>query len=91
MDKFEHLSCMFNKRTKGKKYENFIVNAIYNRVGNFELIPITQQYVRSNIDPRKYYLMDLYFPQINYGVEVDEMQHTKEYHIISDEERDEAQ
>lgn len=90
MDKFEHLSWMFNKRTKGKKYENFIVNAIYNRVGNFELIPITQQYVRSTIKERKYYLMDLYFPQINYGIEVDEMQHTKKYHIISDEERDEA-
>ncbi len=90
MEKFEHLSCMFNKRTKRKKYENFIVNAIYNRVGNMELMPITQQYVRSNIDPRKYYLMDLYFPQINYGIEVDEMQHTKKYHIISDEERDEA-
>ena len=94
MEKFEHLAKMFNKRTKRKDYENFIVNAIYNRVGNFELMPITQQYVRNTQpntnDPREYYLMDLYCPQINYGVEVDEMQHTQEYHRILDEEREEA-
>lgn len=90
MEKLEHLATMFNRRTKRKDYENFIVNAIYNRVGNYELIPVTQQYVRSVDDSRKYYLMDLYFPQINYGIEVDEMQHTHEYHKILDEEREEA-
>ena len=78
MDKFNHLSYMFNVRTKNKKYENFVVNAIYNRVGNMELEPITQQYVCNPNDPRKYYLIDLYFPQINYGIVVNESQHLGE-------------
>lgn len=89
MEKFKHLSHMFNVRTKRKKYENFIVNAIYNRVGNSELMPVTQQYVKSKKDNR-YYLLDLYFPQINYGVEVDELQHKGTLHEIADEERENA-
>ena len=89
MDRFEHLATMFNVRTKNKKYENYIVNAIYNKVGNTELTPITQQYVKSKKDNR-YYLMDLYFPQINYGVEIDEMQHIGKQHTIDDKQRAEA-
>lgn len=90
MDKFKHLSDMFNVRTKNKEYENFVVNAIYNRVGNMELEPITQQYVCNPNDPRKYYLIDLYFPQINYGIEVNEAQHLGEEHTLADKERAEA-
>lgn len=90
MDKFNHLSYMFNVRTKNKKYENFVVNAIYNKVGNMELEPITQQYVCNPDDPRKYYLIDLYFPQINYGIEVNEAQHLGEEHTLADKERAEA-
>lgn len=90
MDKFDHLSDMFNVRTKNKKYENFVVNAIYSKVGNMELEPITQQYVCNPDDPRKYYLIDLYFPQINYGIEVNEAQHLGEEHTLADKERAEA-
>ena len=75
MNSFEHIACMFNKRTQNKKYENYVVNAIYAKVGNYELIPVTQQCVHDPDDPRKYYLIDLYFPQLNYGVEVDEGHH----------------
>ena len=81
---------MFNVRTKGKKYENFIVNAIYTKVGNPDLMPVTQQYVRNPNDSRKYYLLDLYFPQINFGVEIDEGQHMSEEHQASDKVREEA-
>ena len=81
---------MFNVRTKGKKYENFIVNAIYTKVGNPDLMPVTQQYVRNPNDPRKYYLLDLYFPQINFGVEIDEGQHMSEEHQASDKVREDA-
>ncbi len=90
MDKFDYLAHMFNIRTKGKKYENFIVNAIYNRVNNKELVPVTQQYVRNVNDTRKYYLLDLYFPQINYGIEVDEGQHLSKINICNDKERENA-
>lgn len=90
MEKFEYLARMFNVRTKDKDYENYVVNAIYNRVGNPELVPVTQQFVRSNNDPRVYYLLDLYFPQLNYGIEVDEEQHlltdNKESDIIREQD-----
>lgn len=86
-DRLDHIAHMFNDRTAGKKYENFIVNAIYTKVGEPELIPVTQQYVKDPKDSQKYYLLDLYFPQLNYGVEVDERQHEKESHKLKDEER----
>ena len=90
MDKFDYLAHMFNIRTNGKKYENFIINAIYNRVNNKELVPVTQQYVRNVNDTRRYYLLDLYFPQINYGIEVDEGQHLSKINIYNDKERENA-
>ena len=88
LEKFEYLARMFNVRTKDKDYENYVVNAIYNRVGNPELVPVTQQFVRNSNDPRRYYLLDLYFPQLNYGIEVDERQHLDEDNIISDKIRE---
>lgn len=86
-DQLDHIACMLNVRTAGKKYENFIVNAIYTKVGNPELMPVTQQYVRNPNDPRKYYLLDLYFPQLNYGIEVDEGHHLTEEQQTRDEVR----
>ena len=88
--KFEYLSQMFNQRTNRKKYENYVVNAIYNRVGNSELVPVTQQFVRNPNDQRRYYLLDLYFPQLNYGIEVDEGHHlnpeNKESDVIREQD-----
>lgn len=77
-DRLDYIAKMLNDRTKGKTYENFIVNAIYSKVGNTELMPVTQQYVKSSNPERPYYLLDLYFPQLNYGVEIDEKHHTNE-------------
>lgn len=88
-EQLDHIAYMFNVRTKGKKYENFIVNAIYTKVGNPDLIPVTQQYVQSTKDSRRYYLLDLYFPQINFGVEIDEGQHFSKEHTINDKKREE--
>ena len=79
---------MFNVRTKGKKFENYVVTAIYNRLGEPELMPITQQYVQSKNENRGWYLLDLYFPQIKFAVEIDEAQHLDEDHKQSDEERE---
>ena len=59
-EQLDHIAYMFNVRTRGKKYENFIINAIYTKVGNPDLIPVTQQYVRDPNDSNKYYLLDLY-------------------------------
>ena len=89
-EQLDHIAYMFNVRTKRKAYENFIVNAIYSKVGNPELMPVTQQYVKNPNDSRGYYLLDLYFPQINFGVEIDEGHHCNEMNQLKDEERDEA-
>lgn len=90
MDKLEYLAVMFNRRTKNKKYENMIVNAVYNGVGNEELIPVTQQYVKvQGQSTNKYHLLDLYFPQLNFGVEVDEGQHENEENLLADKIREE--
>lgn len=89
-ERLDHIAYMLNVRTKRKAYENFIVNAIYTKVGNPELMPVTQQYVKNPNDPRGYYLLDLYFPQINFGVEIDERHHCNDSNILIDEEREEA-
>ena len=83
-NRLDYIAYMFNVRTRHKAYENFIVNAIYARVGNPELKPVTQQYVKSKKlnktgkTKRPYYLLDLYFPQLNYGIEIDERHHNNE-------------
>ena len=89
-EQLDHIAYMFNVRTKRKAYENFIVNAIYTKIGNPELMPVTQQYVKNPNDSRGYYLLDLYFPQINFGVEIDEGYHCNEANQLKDEEREEA-
>ena len=88
-EQLDHIAYMFNVRTKRKAYENFIVNAIYTKVGNAELMPVTQQYVRNPNDSRRYYLLDLYFPQINFGVEIDEGYHCNDVNKSKDEAREE--
>jgi hypothetical protein len=85
MNKTEYLARMLNKRTKNKNFENFVVNAIYFRINNLDLEPVTQQYVKR--DNNKYALIDLYFPQINYAIEVDEGHHLFEENEIKDKIR----
>lgn len=72
MSKVSYLMEQF-ERMQGKDFENYVINAIYQRVGNPNLIPETQTYAKRNNG--KYALLDLYFPQINVWVEVDEPRH----------------
>lgn len=67
--KQDYLYRMFSHHTKDKEKENYVVNAIWARLDDLNVKPVTQQYVRR---PNGYALIDLYFPQINYGVECDE-------------------
>lgn len=71
-DKQEYLYRMFSNRTRGKEKENYIVNAIWARLDDLSVKPVTQQYVHCK---DRYYLLDLYFPQINFGIECDEAHH----------------
>ena len=70
-DKQEYLYRMFSHHTKDKEKENYVVNAIWQRLDDLNIKPVTQQYVHISKSNR-YALIDLYFPQINYGVECDE-------------------
>ena len=60
-------------RTRRKDYENYILNSIWNKLDRLDIQPVTQQYIRT-INGR-YHLIDLYFPQLNVGVECDEYYH----------------
>ena len=64
-------------RTKRKDYENFVINAIWNRVGNNDIKPVTQQYVFNSTN-NEHYFIDLFFPQFNLGIEIDERHHVNQ-------------
>lgn len=75
--KAEHIVRTLS-RTRRKDYENYIINAIWNRLiakGIADLKPVSQAYMRSDVKPDKYYLVDLYFPQLHIGIECDEGYH----------------
>lgn len=70
-------------RTKRKDYENYVINRLYNRLNDLDIKPMTQKYVKRNLNGKNgYCLIDLYFPQFNIGVECDEPHH------ISQQEND---
>jgi len=72
-------------RTKKKDYENYIINAVWNRVTQrikndsvlkdlqYDLKPVSQQFIRKSDNER--YFIDLYFPQLNIGIECNEHHH----------------
>jgi len=64
-------------RTKRKDYENYVINAIWNRIDNKELMPVTQQYIYNSID-NEHYFVDLFFPQLMIGIEVNERHHLEQ-------------
>jgi len=74
MNKLDYLRKVFN-RTSGKTLENYVINQIWAGVKDLGLYPVTQQYV--NRGNGNYALLDLYFPQINFAIEVDEKMHEK--------------
>ena len=73
-------------RTKRKDYENYVVNAIWNRVNDSRLVPVSQQYVKDTNG--NYYFIDLYFPQLKIGIECDEGYHASKEQKILDADRE---
>jgi len=70
-ERFDYIARTLS-RTKRKEYENYVVNAIWNRLNTTEIKPVSQQYIKYE---NGYYLIDLYFPQLNIGIECDEGYH----------------
>ena len=73
-------------RTRRKDYENYVVNAVWQRLADPYLQPETQRYVRRD---GGYALIDLYFPALNVGVECDEAYHLSQAQRVSDRVREE--
>ena len=72
MDKKEYIANQL-KKTFVKKYENYCVTRIINKLDNLNVRFITQQMFKR--DGEEIALADLYFPQVNVWVEIDESQH----------------
>ena len=72
MEKIEYVVNQF-KKTFGKKYENYCVTKIINKLDNPNVKFITQQMFKKKNG--KIALADLYFPQINIWIEIDEKYH----------------
>ncbi len=72
MDKLEYLAKTLSRTTR-KDYENYLVNAVWNRLEDPGLRPVSQQWL-ARPDGGGYFI-DLYFPQLNIGVECDEPYH----------------
>ena len=75
-------------RTKRKDYENYVINAIWQRLDNSDIEVVSQQYVENtiNTEGQSHYFIDLYFPTLNIGIECDEAFHKKQ--SKSDQERE---
>lgn len=69
--KLTYISRLFQK-TSNKIYEHYIITRIWHLLNNDEIEMIAQQYVRLE---NKYALTDIYFPQFNIHVEVNEPAH----------------
>ena len=69
--KLNYLSKTFSKIDK-KGIETYVISRIWNKLDNLDIKIVCQQYVKRE---NGYALLDLYFPQINFGVEVNEPHH----------------
>lgn len=78
MDKLEYVARSLSGGTN-KKYETYVINAIYQKVNNPNLMIETQKEIRLENGYRP--LIDLFLPQLNIAIEVDEGYHAnKEQH-----------
>jgi len=74
--KYEYLVDQIH-RTSYKKHENFVVGSLLHDNELSDLMPRTQHYV-DKID-NGYALIDLFYPQINLAIEIDEPAHESNY------------
>ncbi len=74
MEKIEYITNQF-KKTFGKKYENYCISRIYALVGRDDFKIVTQQMFKRK--DNNIALADLYLPQINMWIEVNEEHHKK--------------
>ena len=72
-------------KTNKKNYENYVVTRIYHMLNRTDIKFVTQQYVNR---PEGHALTDMYFPQIQLHIEIDEPFHNKQVDLDIDRETD---
>ncbi|MEH7085424.1 phosphoribosylaminoimidazole carboxylase [Neobacillus drentensis] len=85
MTKLEFILKQLAKTNK-KNYENYVVTRIWHTLNDLDIKFITQQYVTREVG--KYALTDMFFPQFNLHIEVDELHHANVVNIREDEVRE---
>jgi len=75
MNKLEYIARSLSRGTN-KKYETYVINAIYQKVSNPNLEIETQKVIKLNDGYSP--LIDLYLPQLEIAIEVDESYHDSE-------------
>jgi very-short-patch-repair endonuclease len=85
MTKLEFILKQLAKTNK-KNYENYVVTRIWHMLDDLDIKFITQQYVTR--EEGKYALTDMFFPQFNLHIEVDELHHENDVHIREDAVRE---
>lgn len=73
--KTDYLAKQLSHRTRNKDLENYVVNTIWNRIGDLNVRPVTQQLVRTDQGNK---FIDLYFPQVKIAIECDEPHHARQ-------------
>lgn len=86
LNKYQFIKKQFAKTNK-KNDENYVVSRIWHLVNNVDVKMITQQYIVRDVTTKKYALADIYFPQFNMIVEVDEPYHLSAEMLILDKVR----
>ena len=71
--KLDYITRLFRK-IKNKRFEAYVIQRIWDLLNDDTIRFVTQQYFRRN-DAGEYALTDLYLPQINMIIEIDEGQH----------------
>ena len=74
MNKLEFISRQFSKAEK-KRFEHYVVTRIWHSLDDLSIKFVTQQYV-SRPDSRA--LTDMFFPQLQIHIEIDEGHHKKQ-------------
>lgn len=84
ISKDDYILRTFSK-IQHKKWELYVITRIIHLLNDPELEFVCQQLIKTSENKR--YLADLCFPEIELYFEVDELQHSKESHSVSDKNR----
>jgi very-short-patch-repair endonuclease len=83
MDKADYILRSLSK-VSSKRWEHYVINRVYHRLNDPEIEFVCQQCIRKD---DKFYLADLYFPQFDLYLEIDEAHHDGDDAIINDARR----